>query len=95
MPIAKVHVCEGKYDEVRLGKVSRAIEDGLVSALDISSDAYFQIVHILPRGQFLDLGLKYSDDVILLELTQVGTSQGEAARITERVERPTGRRSLS
>jgi hypothetical protein len=69
MPVAKVHVCEGKYDEVRLGKVSSAVEEGLISALDIPPDDYFQIVQILPRDQFLDLGLKYSDDLILLEIT--------------------------
>ncbi len=73
MPVAKIHIRGGQYDEARLGKVSRAVQDGLMSVLDIPPDDFFQIIHILPRGQFLHtpsfLGLKYSDDLILLEIT--------------------------
>ncbi len=73
MPIAKIHVLEGQYDEARLGKVSTAVQNGLMSALGIPPDDFFQIIHILPRSQFLHtlsfLGLKYSDDLILLEVT--------------------------
>jgi len=50
MPVAKIHVLEGQYDEARLGKVSKAIQDGLMSALDIPPDDFFQIIHILPRS---------------------------------------------
>jgi 4-oxalocrotonate tautomerase len=68
MPVAKIHVCEGKYDEARLGKVSRAVQDALMSALGVPPEDFFQIFHILPRSQFLHtpsfLGLKYSDDLI-------------------------------
>jgi hypothetical protein len=73
MPVAKIHVCEGKYDEARLGKVSRAVQDALMSALGVPPEDFFQIFHILPRSQFLHapsfLGLKYSDDLIILEIT--------------------------
>jgi Tautomerase enzyme len=73
MPVAKIHVLEGQYDETRLGKVSRAVQDALMSALGVPPDDFFQIIHILPRSQFLHtpsfLGLKYSDDLILLEIT--------------------------
>src|SRR5712672_4845904 len=73
MPVAKIHVLEGRYDQVRLGKVSRAVQDGLMSALGVPSDDFFQIFHILPRSQFRHtpsfLGLKYSDDLIVLEVT--------------------------
>jgi phenylpyruvate tautomerase PptA (4-oxalocrotonate tautomerase family) len=73
MPVAKIHVLEGQYDEVRLGKVSRAVQDALMSTLGIPPDDFFQIIHILPRGQFLHtplfLGLKYSDALILLEIS--------------------------
>jgi phenylpyruvate tautomerase PptA (4-oxalocrotonate tautomerase family) len=73
MPVAKIHVLEGQYDEVRLGKVSRAVQDALMSTLGIPPDDFFQIIHILPRGQFLHtpsfLGLKYSDGLILLEIS--------------------------
>jgi hypothetical protein len=73
MPVAKIHVLEGQYDEARLGKVSSAVQTGLISALGIPPDDFFQIIHILPRGRFLHtqsfLGLKYSDGLILLDIT--------------------------
>jgi Tautomerase enzyme len=73
MPVAKIHVLAGHYDETRLGKVSGAVQDALMGVLGVPPDDFFQIIHILPRSQFLDtpsfLGLKYSDDLILLEIT--------------------------
>jgi hypothetical protein len=73
MPVAKIHVLEGQYDERRLTNVSKAIQDGLISVLKIPADDFYQIIHVLPRNRFLHtpsfLGLKYSDDLILLELT--------------------------
>jgi hypothetical protein len=73
MPVAKIHVLEGQYDERRLTSVSKAVQDGLISVLKIPTDDFYQIIHVLPRNRFLHtpsfLGLKYSDDLILLELT--------------------------
>ena len=73
MPLAKIHVLEGHYDEARLARVSSAVQEGLVSTLGIPPDDFFQIIHVLPRSQFLHtpsfLGLNYSADLILLELT--------------------------
>src|SRR3984893_7517812 len=73
MPLAKIHVLEGQYDEARLGKVSSAVQNGLISALGIPSEDFFQIIHVLPRSQFRHtasfLGLNYSDDLIVLEIT--------------------------
>jgi len=73
MPLAKIHVLEGRYTEARLGKVSDAIQHGLMSSLGIPPDDFFQIIHVLPPRQFLHtrsfLGLHYSDDLILLEIT--------------------------
>ena len=72
MPIAKIHVLEGRYDERRLSNVSKAVQDSLISMLKIPADDFFQIIHELPRKRFLYtpsfLGMKYSDDFILLEL---------------------------
>jgi hypothetical protein len=31
MPLAKIHVLEGRYDERRLSNVSKAVQDALVS----------------------------------------------------------------
>jgi phenylpyruvate tautomerase PptA (4-oxalocrotonate tautomerase family) len=73
MPVAKIHVLEGRYDEARLGKMSKAVQDALMSVLGVPPDDFFQIIHILPRIQFRHtpsfLDLKYSDDLILLEIT--------------------------
>ena len=73
MPLAKIHVLKGRYNEARLAKVSSAVQTGLRSALGIPADDFFQIIHILPRSQLLYtpsfLGLNYSDDLILLEIT--------------------------
>src|SRR3989442_5514146 len=72
MPLATIHVLEGRYDERRLGKLSKAVQEALISILKIPPDDFFQIIHVLPRNRFLHtpsfLGLKYSDDFILLEL---------------------------
>ena len=73
MPLAKIHILEGRYDERRLGNVSRAVQDALISILKVPPDDFFQIIHELPRSRFLHtpsfLGMKYSDDFIVLELT--------------------------
>jgi len=75
MPLAKIHVLEGQYDEVRLAKVSEAIQSSLIEGLGIPPDDFFQIHHVLPRNRYLHtpafLGQKYSDDMILLELTYI------------------------
>src|SRR2546428_5963778 len=72
MPIVKIHVLEGRYDERRLTNVSKAVQDALISILKIPSDDFFQIIHELPRNRFLHtpsfVGMKYSDDFILLEV---------------------------
>src|SRR5215470_10678583 len=72
MPLAKIHVLEGPYDERRLGNISKAIQDALISILKIPPDDFFQIIHVLPRNRFLHtpsfLGMKYSDDFIVLEI---------------------------
>jgi len=73
MPVAKIHVLEGRYDDARLGRVSNAVQQGLISALGVPLDDFFQIIHVLPSTQFRHtgsfLGLEYSDDLILLEIT--------------------------
>jgi hypothetical protein len=51
MPLAKLHVLEGQYDEARLGKVSSAVQDGLISALGIPPEDFFQIIQIPWSGR--------------------------------------------
>jgi hypothetical protein len=73
MPLAKLHVLEGQYDEVRFDRVSHAVQHALISALGIPPEDFFQIIYVLPRSQFRHtpsfLGLNYSDDLIVLEIT--------------------------
>ncbi len=72
MPLAKIHVLEGRYDERRLANVSKAVQDALISVLKVPSDDFFQIIYELPRNRFLHtpsfLGMKYSDDFTVLEV---------------------------
>jgi hypothetical protein len=72
MPVAKIHVLEGQYNEARIDKVSNAVQNGLISALGIPPEDFFQIIHVLPRSQIRHtpsfLGLNYSDDLIMLEI---------------------------
>jgi phenylpyruvate tautomerase PptA (4-oxalocrotonate tautomerase family) len=73
MPFAKIHVLEGQYNEARIDAVSSAVQNGLISALGIPPEDFFQAIHVLPRGRFRHtpsfLGLNYSDDLIILEIT--------------------------
>ena len=73
MPVAKIHMLEGHYDEARLNRISSAVQQGLISALGIPPDDFFQIIHVVPPTQFRHtrsfLGLNYSDDLILLAIT--------------------------
>jgi len=75
MPLAKIHVLEGQYDEARMNGVSAAIQEALINVLKVPPDDFFQINHVLPRSRFRHtpsfLGLKYSDDLIVLELTLI------------------------
>ena len=85
MPVAKIHVLEGRYDEARLGRVSNAVQQGLISALGIPPDDFFQIIHVLPATQFRHtrsfLELNYSDDLILLEITFI-SGRSKATRLS-------------
>jgi hypothetical protein len=53
MPFTRIHVLEGRYDENRLGHVSRAVQDALISVLKTPSDDFFEVIHVLPRNRFL------------------------------------------
>ena len=53
MPLAKIHVLEGQYDEVCLAKVSEAIQSSLIEGLGIPPDDFFQIHYVLPRNRYL------------------------------------------
>lgn len=52
---------------------ARTLQHGLIRALGIPPEDFFRIIHVLPPAQFLHtrslLGLTYSDDLIVLEVT--------------------------
>ena len=86
MPLAKIHVLEGRYDERRFSNVSKAVQDALISILKIPSDDFFQIIYELPRNRFLHtpsfLEMKYSDDFIVLEVAFISGRPKETPSIT-------------
>jgi hypothetical protein len=73
MPFVKINVLEGQYNETRIGKVSSAVQYALITSLGVPTEDFYQVIHVLPRGQFRHtpsfLGLHYSDDLIVLEIT--------------------------
>ncbi len=73
MPLAKINVLEGRYDDARLNKVSDTVQSALIAALGIPTDDFFQIIYPLPRSHYRHtpsfLGLKYSDDLIVVEIS--------------------------
>ena len=73
MPLAKIHVVEGRYDDDRIAKVSGAIQAALMHTLGVPPEDFYQLVFELPKKRFLHtpsfVGMRYSDDLIILELT--------------------------
>src|SRR5262249_12557250 len=63
MPLAKIHVVEGRYDEARIAKVS--------GALRVPPEDFYQLIFELPKNRFLHtpsfVGMHYSDDLIILD----------------------------
>src|SRR5258708_5927875 len=57
MPVAKIHVLKGQYNEARLGKVSSAVQDGLISALGIPPEDFLEITFISGRPKEKRLAL--------------------------------------
>ena len=73
MPLAKIHVLEGRYDQNRMAKVSAAIQAALMNTLRVPPEDFYQLIFELPKGRFLHtpsfVGMHYSDDLIALDLT--------------------------
>ena len=73
MPLAKIHVLEGRYDERRMDKVSNAIQAGLMNTLGVPAEDFYQLVFEFSKSHFRHtpafVGMKYSDDLIILDIT--------------------------
>ena len=82
MPLAKIYVHEGRYDEARLIKLGDAIQTALEETLGIPPEDYFRIYQVLPSNRYVHtpgfLGLTYTDDLIMLEVTFIAGRSGDA-----------------
>jgi len=91
MPLAKIHVLEGQYDEARLARVSSAVQDGLVSTWAFQRTTSFRSFTCCRGANSFILrrswGSHYSADLILLELTFISGVPGDATGVVEGLER--------
>jgi phenylpyruvate tautomerase PptA (4-oxalocrotonate tautomerase family) len=73
MPLAKIHVVEGRYDQERIAKVSAAIQAALMSTLRVPREDFYQLIFELPKSRFPHtpsfVGMHYTDDLIILDVT--------------------------
>ena len=73
MPLAKIHVVEGRYDQARIAEVSSAIQAALMSTLRVPAEDFYQLIFKLPESRFLHtpsfVGMHYTDDLIVLDVT--------------------------
>jgi hypothetical protein len=73
MPLAKIHVLEGRYDSDRIAKASDAIQAALMNTLRVPADDFYQLIFELPKNRFLHtssfVGMHYTDDLIILDIT--------------------------
>jgi hypothetical protein len=84
MPIAKIYVHEGRYDDASLTKLGHAVQAALEEVLGIPKEDYFRVYHVLPSDRFVHtpgfLGLTYTLDLILIEITFI-TGRNRDARL--------------
>jgi phenylpyruvate tautomerase PptA (4-oxalocrotonate tautomerase family) len=73
MPFVKINVVVGRYDQARIAKVSDAVQAALINTLRVPPDDFYQLIFELPKDRFLHtpsfLGLHYTDDLIVLDVT--------------------------
>jgi phenylpyruvate tautomerase PptA (4-oxalocrotonate tautomerase family) len=73
MPLAKIHVVEGRYDEARIAKVSGAVQAALMNTLGVPPEDFYQLIFEFPKDRFLHtpsfVGMHYTDDLIVLDVT--------------------------
>ncbi len=73
MPLAKIHIHEGRYSEERLTSIGHAIQAALEDVLRVPAEDYFRLYFPLPSNRYVHtpgfLGMKYSEDMILIEIS--------------------------
>src|SRR5260370_4945221 len=84
MPLAKIHIVEGRYDEARIAKVSGAIQAALMNTLHVPPEDFYQLIFEFPKKRFLPtpsfVGMNYTDDLIILDLTFIEGRSKETRR---------------
>ena len=72
MPLAKIYVNEGHYDEAHLTKISEAVQAALRGTLGVPPDDFFQLIFEMPRNRYLHtasfVGMEYTDGLVTLEI---------------------------
>jgi hypothetical protein len=72
MPLAKIYIKEGQFDEARIAKVSGAIQAALMNTFGVPPEDFYQLIFELPKNRLLHtpsfVGMHYTDDLIILEL---------------------------
>ena len=75
MPLTKIHVVEGRYDQARIAKVCDAVQAALMNTLRAPPDDLYQMVFEFPKNRFLHtpsfVGMHYTDDLIILDITLI------------------------
>jgi phenylpyruvate tautomerase PptA (4-oxalocrotonate tautomerase family) len=75
MPLAKIHLLEGRYDEARLAKISGAVQAALMNTLGVPADDFYQLIFELPKKRFLHtpsfVGMHYTDDLVILDISLI------------------------
>jgi phenylpyruvate tautomerase PptA (4-oxalocrotonate tautomerase family) len=73
MPLAKIHVTEGRYDQARISTVSGAVQAALMNTLRVPPEDFYQLIFQLPKNRLLHtpsfVGMHYTDDLIMLDVT--------------------------
>jgi phenylpyruvate tautomerase PptA (4-oxalocrotonate tautomerase family) len=73
MPLAKIHVVEGRYDEARIAKVSDAVQVALMNTLHVPPEDFYHLIFELPKSRFLHtpsfVGMRYTDDLIIVDVS--------------------------
>jgi hypothetical protein len=53
MPVAKIHVHDGAFDERELSAIGLAVQAALEEVLSVPPENYFRVTHVLPKGRFV------------------------------------------
>ena len=80
MPLVKIHIVEGRYDETRIAKVSGAIQAALMNTLRVPPEDFYQLIFEFPKKRFLHtpsfVDVHYTEDLIIFDLAFIAGRSG-------------------